>query len=171
MIIPGQVTKYWIPSKDVGTFRTLQIMRTVVNESLIDPYVVYRAKQIVSGCDGKDEFCQSQKIMEWVKSHTKFIRDPSGVELLHTPKFQLQAIERNGELSIDCDDFSMLSAAMGKAVGLPAKFVVLGFLENNAPYTHVFTILKVRDKWYPIDQKYGYPISKSNITRKRFFNV
>ncbi len=172
MLIPGQVKTYWIPKTDVGTYRTLQIMAQVVNESLIDPYVVYKAKSIVQGCPEKDTMCQSHTIMEWVKTHTSFIRDPSGVELLHTPKFQLQAIERSGYLSIDCDDFSVLAASLGKAVGMRAKFVILGFLENNAPFTHVYTVLEVGPKkWLPVDQRQGGLIPKRFITKKEFYNV
>ena len=134
--------------------------------------MVYKAKQIVSLCSEKNTLCHAQSILEWVKDHTSFIRDPSGVELLHTPKYQLQAIERSGYLSIDCDDFSVLSASLGKAVGMRAKFVILGFLENNAPFTHVYSVLELGGKkWFPLDQREGGAIPRRFITKKEFYNV
>jgi len=167
----SEVRKYWIPRSDVGTYRTLQIMAQIVNESLVDPYVVNKAKQIVAFCPEKNTVCQGRTIFEWARNHTKFIRDPSGVELLHTPKYQLQSIERGSFIQIDCDDFSVLTASLGKAVGMPAKFVILGFIENNAPFTHVYTILKTGKAWMPLDQKGDKPIPRRYITRKEFFSV
>ena len=146
-------------------------MKKFVNESLSDPLIVYTAQNIVSGCNGKDTYCQALNILDWIKTKTMFVRDPVGVELIHTPRKMIERISRGERIQIDCDDFSILSASLGKAVGLPAKFVILGFLENNAPFTHVYTILKAGRKWFPLDLKIQYPISRKLIKRKEFINV
>ena len=165
------VETYIIPRGDVGTQRTLNVMRRIVNESLIDPYVVESAKNIVTFCGGKDEFCLADTINRWIKDHSHFIRDPLGVELIHTPKYILKKIAQNFYFDFDCDDMAVLSASLGKAVGLPAKFVALGFLDKKQPLTHVYTILKVKEKWYPIDLKAQYPMLKHLIKRKEFYPV
>ena len=167
-----KIEKYLIPSGELGSRRTLNIMRKLVNESLLDPYVIQSSRNIVSGCgSGKDEFCLANTINRWIKDHSHFLKDPVGIELIHTPKFLLQKIAKNFYYNFDCDDMAVLAASLGKAVGLPAKFVGLGFIRKNAPLTHVYTILKVKNKWFPIDLKAQYSFSKSLITRKEFFPV
>ncbi len=168
----SKVLTYSIPYGDVGSLRTLQIMKKLVNDSLVDPVVINTAHSIVKFCPPKDEKCYAYSIFNWLKEHTQFIRDPAGVELIRAPKWDLDEIAKKSYILIDCDDFAVLAAALGKAVGMQAKFVVLGFFEANAPLTHVYTILKVGGKhWVPIDLKIQYPIARAMISRKEFFNV
>jgi len=176
MILPGEVIQYWIPRGDIGSYRTINIMKKIVNESLSDPLIVYTAQNIVSGCPGKDSFCHADRILNWIKLNTRFIRDPVGydgipLDLIHTPKVMIERIKDGQTIQIDCDDFSILAASLGKAVGLPAKFVILGFMEKNAPFTHVYTILKTGKKWFQLDLKIQYAIPRHLIKRKEFINV
>ena len=172
MKLPNQVKNYWIPRNDIGSERTIQIMRDFVNQSLTDPYVIYTAQNIVKFCPEKDRLCYAQTIMNWIEDHSNFIPDPVDHELIHEPKFLLEKIEEEGQILIDCDDFAILAATLGKAIGLRAKFVILGFLKENRPYTHVYTILNVGGThWKQIDLKIQYPVPKSLIKKKKFLTV
>jgi transglutaminase-like putative cysteine protease len=51
----------------------------------------------------------------------------------------------------DCDDVAILGAALGKAAGFPARFVLLGFGGPMAPYQHVFTEIGTRQGWMNLD--------------------
>lgn len=166
------VQKYKILPGDVGSFKTISIMRKLVNESLSNPLVVSRAKDIVQFAGPKDRLAQAYEIKNYLLEHTQFIRDPRGVELIHTPERQLRTIDQQYYIQIDCDDFAVLSAALGKAIGLPAKFVILKFLSKSATFAHVYTILDVgKKKWFPIDLKTQYPFDKKYISVKKYFDI
>lgn len=165
------VKTYLIASGDQGAARTLSIMKQVVNESLRDRLVVETAKGVVRDCWGKDEVCQIKSIREWVLEHSRFCRDPRGVELLHTPRYMLNGIAQKYYMQFDCDDMAILCAALGKAVGLQARWVVLGFDEKNAPFTHVFTQLLSKNGWLSLDLKDQYERSPVNVSRKSFYMV
>jgi hypothetical protein len=130
-----------LPSSDIGTFFTIAAMRAMVYAEFLTPAVRLTASEIVAGISGKDGLEQAHAIRGWIDSHTEFLRDPDGVEMLHGPAWQVEQIRRNGVVRLDCDDVAMLSAALGKSIGLRARFVVLAF---GGAYRHVFTELSPR---------------------------
>lgn len=141
----------WIPGGDLGAMQTLREMRRLVNESLYQPLLINTAHEIVTPCRARDTGCQAAAIRAWLAAHFRFVPDPRGVELLRTPAVLLEWIEQQGFVTGDCDDAAVLAAALGKAVGLMASFVVVGFRTTGAPFTHVFTLLRTRDGWAEMD--------------------
>lgn len=139
-----------LPSSDLGTFFTVATMRAMVYREFMSPVVRLTAGDIVAGL-GKDGVEQSHAIRDWIDSHTEFLRDPDGVEMLHGPVWQIQHIRKHGIVRLDCDDVAMLSAALGKAVGLRARFTVLAF--GGGGYRHIFTELSPRgvNAWVDMD--------------------
>lgn len=130
-----------LPGSDLGTLLTLAQMRATVYREFLSPLVRLTASKIVAEAAGGDGVAQAEQIRDWLESHVDFLRDPDGVEMLHGPVWQIQQIQRNGNEQVDCDDVAMLSAALGKSVGLRARFVVVAFDRANAPYRHVWTEL------------------------------
>lgn len=128
-------------------------MRAMVYREFVNPIVRLTASQIVGGGNGMDGTEQALSIRDFLENHVEFLRDPDGVEMLHGPVWQLQQIQQNGVVRVDCDDVAMLSAALGKAVGLRARFVVVGFDNPKAPYRHVWTELAPRNLpvWVDMD--------------------
>ena len=103
------------------------------------PDVRLTAVRIASGLrDGTE---QAVAIRGWLEDHVSLMRDPDGVEMLHGPKWQVRTALTQGIVNVDCDDVAMLAAALGKAVGLRARFVVVGFGSPKAPFRHVWTEL------------------------------
>lgn len=142
-----------LPSSDLGTFLTLANMRAMVVRDYMRPEVRLTATDIVRGYGGQDGFAQAHAIREYVEQHTEFLRDPDMVEMLHAPVWQLQQIRKRGLVQVDCDDVAMLAAALGKAVGLRARFVAVGFHHVGAPYRHVWAELSPRavNAWVDVD--------------------
>ena len=126
-------------------------MRAMVYREFLNPIVRLTAAQIVTGTGGQDALEQAHLIRSFLESHTEFLRDPDGVEMLHGPVWQLQQIHNSGLVSVDCDDVAMLAAALGKAVGLQARFVVVAFGNSRAPYQHVWTELGRGNVWVDMD--------------------
>jgi len=163
------VTSYTIPQGDRGAYETLRIMKRLVFESMKDVPVLDQAKSIIRSVGGKDRREQARVIAEWMEQSMRFVRDPYGVETIHTPLFMLERIRLNGAFEADCDDYAVLAASMAKAVGLRTKFVILGFLSKDAPWAHVYTIAETSHGWVPFDHRFGVP--PGTITRKAYYEV
>lgn len=138
---------------DLGAMQTLGRMRRLVNQSLADPLVIETARSIVenAGLQGRDELGKYLAIRDWMEEHLAFMPDPLGVELLSTPRYMLDRIRRTQFVSGDCDDAAILGAALGKAVGLRAKFRALGFVSPRRPFQHVYTLLLINGRWANLD--------------------
>lgn len=121
-----------------GTYDTVRMMQQIVRQSLALPLVRHTASSVVTGLNGRNTVAQAQAIRGWVDHHTVFLRDPRGTELLHTPLWLLREIGRQGFGQVDCDDVAMLAAALGMAIGLRARFALVG---RGHGFEHVFTEL------------------------------
>ncbi len=131
-----------LPKGDIGTYITLGLMRSRVLADMALPGVRHLAITIASGAGSKDGTAQALAIRDYVESHTQFLRDPDGAEMLHSPRWQVQRLLTGNLVYVDCDDVAMLAACLGKSVGLKARFIVVGFVSPNAPYRHVWTELR-----------------------------
>ncbi len=132
------LTAFPLPSSDLGTMFTLSAMRGLVYREFMSPAVRLLATDIVRGIGGKDGEAQAHAIREFLEQHTEFLRDPDGVEMIHGPVWQVQQILSRGLVQVDCDDVAMLAAALGKSIGLRARFIAAAFVDKNAPYRHVW---------------------------------
>ena len=74
----------------------------------------------------------------------QYVRDIRGVETLQTPLVTMKI--RQG----DCDDQSVLLAALLESIGHPTRFVAI---KQNffGPYVHVYTETKIGPKWIPLE--------------------
>ena len=138
---------------DLGAMQTLHKMRALANAALRDPVVIEAARRIVedAGALGRNEAAKFAAIRDWMTEHVQFLPDPVDVELLSTPRYMLDYIRRWHFVSGDCDDAAILGAALGKAVGLRAKFRALAFGSKARPFSHVYTLLLVRGQWANLD--------------------
>lgn len=80
----------------------------------------------------------------------RFVPDPKGVELLKSPHVMLNEWRASGKASGDCDDAAILSASVALAMGLPVRWVLLGFTPTG-PYRHVFAEAWERGRWVDFD--------------------
>jgi transglutaminase-like putative cysteine protease len=149
----AQTLRRFIFGGDLGAIQTLHKMRGIVNASLADPLVIETARTIVenAGVLGRDQWGKYLALRQWMEAHLQFLPDPQGIELLSTPRYMLQRIRQALFVSGDCDDGAILGAALGKAVGLPAKFRALSFGSQARPFQHVYTLLLVRGRWMNLD--------------------
>ena len=124
-------------------------MRQIVREQLALPLVRETAAAIVRGT-GVNAELQARRIRSWLTHNVGFLRDPYGTEALHTPEAMLTLLGSRGWLEVDCDDVATLGAALGMAVGLRARFVLLG---RDGQYEHVWTELSDpnSDDWQELD--------------------
>lgn len=136
---------------DSGTYVTLRKMRELVNRSLALPIVRGTAVELARRVPPRQRRAQIEAIREFLTERVQFLRDPVGVELLHAPDLLLRWIAERYYVTVDCDDVAMLGAALGKAMGLKARFRAVAFLDPNAPYSHVWTELFDGEQWRDLD--------------------
>ena len=139
-----------IPSGDIGTSQTVYKMKQLVNQSLSDPAVIQTARGIAIQFYQRDLDSQAQGIRRFMQDHFQFINDPRGVELLVTPRAMIDTIAKRYVVSGDCDEAAILGAALGKAIGMRARFVLLAF-QGRSSYAHVYAILRGTSGWVSLD--------------------
>lgn len=128
------------------------MMRDAVRKNLRQSArLVSAANSIIASVPPRDTLAQVRAIYDFTNRYFRYVNDPVGVELLRDPDTQIGEIQRNGFIQGDCDEAATLTAALGEANGIPARFRALAFYAKNAPYTHVVTDLLVGRTWYPMD--------------------
>jgi hypothetical protein len=139
---------------EAATADTIGIMCKVVREDSQDPTV--RAIAAAAASSGTDPLTG---VHRWVRSHVRFREDadaarslsgfdPSDTEVLIRPIDLIRMPQPAG----DCDDFSMLTAAMLRALGIRVAFVTIA-ADPAAPdtYSHVY----VSANGIPVDSSHG----------------
>jgi hypothetical protein len=134
-----------IPAGDAGTDTTLRRMAAMVRRDALNSTVRGVALGIVRRCPDQGAgatACQLRALRKFLVRHVRFVRDPVHAELVHAPRILAQQLVATGSTSGDCDDVATLGAALGRAVGFDARFVVLGFFDAGAPWSHVYAELR-----------------------------
>lgn len=93
---------------------------------------------------GKDYPAEVATIHRWVQSAIRYTRDPVGQETVQTPE-HTALVTRAG----DCDDFSVLEAALLGALGHPTRFITIGYTPQA--FSHVYLEVNVRGRWIALD--------------------
>lgn len=86
---------------------------------------------------------QVRRLQQWVQTNIAYVHDPVSVELVQTPQYTLQ--QKAG----DCDDQSVLLAAMLDATGHPARFIAVGLA--GAPLSHVMVQTLIGSTWAGVE--------------------
>lgn len=144
------ISKQWLGTGDAATYRTVDLMSELTRQSAQDWNVRHTASQIVKDCPHKDERCEILSVFNWVRDHTRFLKDPYGTEMLHRPVELLQFIQAEGQTQGDCDDLAALTASLLMSVGYPVGFRVIS-TRPDGRFSHVFSIVFAKGQWWPLD--------------------
>jgi transglutaminase-like putative cysteine protease len=119
-----------IPDGIEGVRVTLAHMARLVREWRHRPELTEIARRIVGDLPEKDHVAEMVALFEFARDEIRYIRDTNGVERIQTPEYTLR--ERQG----DCDDKAILLAALLESIGIPARFVAVGFSPDF--FEHVY---------------------------------
>ena len=104
------------------------------------------------GVPPKHYFGEVAALFEWVKKNIRYTRDIYKVELLHSARRMLQL--RAG----DCDDMTILLAAMLEATGHPVRLVLVGSNPRQPNrFSHIYLESQVRGEWIALDPTMAKP--------------
>lgn len=157
-----QVGRYELSEdSDTAVAQTIALMARYVREDRQSPHV----QNLASSLAGGSVVELKQNVFQFVKSRVRFTPDHAIAEALRLPHSTTGFLDDVAEVLIrpidllrmrdaqgDCDDFSMLGAALLSAAGVPVFFVTLA-ADSRAPeqYSHVY-VLAGRD---PFDTSHG----------------
>jgi len=83
-------------------------------------------------------------IGDFVKAHVRYVRDPDDIEYLQDPLDLIKQIEK-GEAQGDCDDMSLLTAALLLSIGHQPKFRAVRYRGAMGNYNHIYVVVYERN--------------------------
>ena len=132
-----------LPEGAAGVRETLRRMSILTREGVKNPVIFMRARALVRGLKSKDYVGEAKAVHAFVRDKIRYVRDPRGVETLHTPEKLLELAQG------DCDDKSILAATLLESLGHPTRFIAVGFDPDH--YCHVYVETRIGAKWIPIE--------------------
>lgn len=131
------------PNGIAGIRQTLRAMSAIAARGKVHPSIRARAVELCSGLSPKDWRGEAESIYRWVRDSVRYVRDVAGVETLHSAELILR------NMSGDCDDKSILLAALLGSVGARTMFVACGPRPDKM--VHVYVRVLVKDRWIGAD--------------------
>ncbi len=146
-----------------GTAETVAVMQRLALQGSATPQVREAAEKIIIRRAARDWKAEARAIEAWVQNHIRYTRDGLLVETLKSPQRMLRDIASQGLTLADCDDASILTAALLLSIGHAPAFQILG--RNETPH-HV----NVLDKTSGLElDSTGEPTGTFNY--RRVYNV
>jgi hypothetical protein len=141
-----------VPSGIEGTRYTLGLMRDLARQGALDTMIRQQAVSQTMNVKPKDWNGEVAALFNFVQNKIRYVRDIDGVETLHTARRVLQ------NAAGDCDDKSILLAAMLKSLSHGARFHAVGFRDGNS-CQHVFVEAQPgkRGPWIALDPTMNFP--------------
>ena len=131
---------------DAGVVQTVALMGKLVpgREGALHPALRQLAIEIVRGTPARDDYAQACAVFHYVKQHIEFRGEYD--EWLQTPLVTAQLGAG------DCDDQSMLVAALLMSLGIRSTFITVA-TGPDRQFSHVYSAAFIRDKnnWLPLD--------------------
>lgn len=118
-------------------------MRTITRQAKKRLPVVELSRSLVNHLLPKDWAGEVEALHRFVRDRIRYVKDVRGVETVATPEYTVATG------SGDCDDKSVLLAALLEAIGHPTKFVAIGFIPNS--FAHVFVETKIGPRWIALE--------------------
>ena len=101
------------------------------------------ARTLTQSLAQKDFTGEASRIFYFVRDKIRYVKDPSGLEMLHTPAILLQI--KAG----DCDDKAILAAALLLSIGHRVRFVAIGLAPGQ--FSHVWLQDFLNGKWVDLE--------------------
>lgn len=147
------------------TAQTVAMMAHLVREDSSNPIVRRAAYSAIAAAPSNADDETNRRavvaaVHQWIRDRVMFVEDstlagfsddPAGAEVLVRPIDLLTMPQPKG----DCDDFSMLAAAMLRALGFQCAFRTVAAEKGNPNYSHVYAVVMLPSGAMPIDASHG----------------
>lgn len=126
-----------MPLGDAGTEYTLKLMAAIAHGASRAPIIQNVAHALTQQLPDT-AVAKIGAVRRYLASYVTFQNDPPGIEYVQQPTRLAQEIAENGVTYGDCDDVATLGASLGLALGLRARYIVVGFRPWPVPFAHVY---------------------------------
>jgi hypothetical protein len=148
---------------EAATAQTIGRMREYATADSVSP-IVRRAAYAAIG-DERDARRQAERVFHWIQRRVRFVEDAELVRGLSGTADEDEVLVRPVDLLTmpqpcgDCDDFSMLCAAMLRALGIASEFITVAADRSAADmYSHVYVCAQLPGGPLALDTSHGrYP--------------
>ena len=160
----GENVNYTIQEVPTGgdgqTAAVIELMKKYALEDSSSPEIQRDAQQALAECSG----CSASEAVFWfVKRRLRFVRDEETVIPFSNGQGTLvEALIRPRDMSVlkneklgDCDDFSMYTASLLLALGIPASFVTVAASPGSNEFSHVYVAAYQNGVRIPLDTSHG----------------
>lgn len=127
----------------------LSQMRNIIIQSAKNPVIINWTRQIVQHCPWKSDPCEIKSIFDYLRAHIRYVHDTFGTEYIETPLEAFRVISQEEIWQGDCDDFTVLSLSLYRAIGYPTMMRAVSFGQDTLG--HVYGLIQSKGEWIPID--------------------
>jgi len=135
----------------VGIWQTMYTMRNLIKKSILNRDIKDFTVSLLTKANvsATDLYEQIKTIFNYIKAHTKYVRDIAFIEEIQTPHRLISNLKKYNFAYGDCDDMAVLSASMLYSIGFIPRLVVIATKPNT--YNHVRTEILYNGKWLPLE--------------------
>lgn len=134
-----------LPDGVEGVRATLEIMARLVRAARVSPGVRNTAISLTRSVANEDFFGEISELHCFVRDQIRYVGDVNDVETLQTPEETMRVGAG------DCDDKSVLLAALLESIGHPSRFAAVAFAPDAFEHVLVETRLGSDGKWIPLE--------------------
>lgn len=148
-------TTEYIGTGDTAIYNTINKMKSIIAQSSRNPYIREWVASIVSGVEVNNKEQEAEAVYNFVRDNVRYTKDPLGFEYIQTPPVLLESIGqyrrgKGARPAGDCDDMTVLSLTLLKAIGFHVAIKVVSF-HPNKKFGHVYGLVQIGYEWVPYD--------------------
>ena len=145
------VLSYPLADGDAGVEQTLRHIRALVEAGKKHPVVRNYAVRALQAADPAkqhafDDAFRARTLFHAVQRDFLYVPDPSEKEMLQPPAYMIEQSKAG-----DCDDFSVLLAALLGSVGIAVRLVTIATYPDASDFTHIYPEAWIGGRWVPMD--------------------
>jgi len=154
--------KYDLPDVPSALRKTVQLIGQAIREGARYYPIRNHAAQVAARAPRKNYIRQLHELYKDFVKRWRYVRDPVGVELLHTtgPAIfgQILGFDAPRHRGIgDCDDATVALGSMAESIGLSARIVTIASPGKHGLFTHVYPELLIPQVGWIAADPVAYP--------------
>lgn len=126
-----------------GNLDTIEVMKKMAREYSRHDLVKRLATNILHfhNIPSHHYIEEARAIGNFVKNHVRYVKDPVGTESLQAPDMMIRMMQDAGYAMGDCDDMSLLIAALLMSIGIQPRFRAVRYAKDCPHFNHIYVVV------------------------------